>query len=273
MECAYYQEQFSLLLTDSLDPVKRREIKTHLAGCRNCQTELKATQKLWDLMAEIPQPSLSSTTMKAGFNEILQHFKEETTEHKNGWQRMLEKLSGLWRLHPGVQLAYSFLLLVIGLAIGFISNRGGQTNTAEIKHVDSLSSQLTEMKQLMLLSLLENPSASERMRAVSYTDQISSVNKKVIDALLTTLNEDPNTNVRLVTLESLVKLSGDPGVREGLVQSITRQESPLLQSAIADAMVRLQEKRSLKSLQKLLDKKDLNEMVRNKIEQSIHKLI
>ena len=31
MECAYYQEQFSLLLSDSLDPVKRRELKAHLA--------------------------------------------------------------------------------------------------------------------------------------------------------------------------------------------------------------------------------------------------
>ena len=84
-----------------------------------------------------------------------------------------KKLSGLWRLHPGVQLAYSFLLLVIGVssAIGFMSNPRGtpDVNTAEIKQVDSLSSQLTEMKQLMLLSLLENPSASERMRAVSYT--------------------------------------------------------------------------------------------------------
>ncbi|MDR3716044.1 MAG: HEAT repeat domain-containing protein [Puia sp.] len=141
------------------------------------------------------------------------------------------------------------------------------------KQIDSLSSQVSEMKQMMMLSLLENPSASQRIRAVGYTDEIGSANKKVIDALLATLNEDPNVNVRLITLEALSKYSKDPRVRQGLVQSITRQESPLLQSAIADVMVKLQEKRSIKPLQTLLDKKDLNEMVKTKIEQSIRKLI
>jgi hypothetical protein len=47
----------------------------------------------------------------------------------------------------------------------------------------------------------------------------------------------------------------------------------LMQSAIADVMVKLQERRSIKSLQKLLNKKDLNGMVKIKIEQSIRKLI
>jgi HEAT repeat protein len=121
--------------------------------------------------------------------------------------------------------------------------------------------------------MLENPSASERIRAVGYTDEMSSASRKVIDALLTTLNQDANVNVRLITLDALARLSANPIVREGLVQSISRQDSPLVQSAIADLMVKLQEKRSVKPLQKLLRKKDLNEMVKTKIEQSIQKLI
>jgi hypothetical protein len=40
------------------------------------------------------------------------------------------------------------------------------------------------MKQVMMLSLLQDPSASQRIRAVSYTDEISNVDLKVIDALL-----------------------------------------------------------------------------------------
>jgi hypothetical protein len=125
----------------------------------------------------------------------------------------------------------------------------------------------------MLLSLLNDPSASQRIRAVSYSDEISNVNQKVIGALFTTLNEDPNVNVRLATLEALVKLAGEPKVREGLVRSIDLQESPLMQSAIADAMVTLQEKSSVPYLQKLLSKKDLNQMVKINIEKNIQKLI
>jgi hypothetical protein len=129
------------------------------------------------------------------------------------------------------------------------------------------------MKQVMLLSLLHDPSASQRIRAVSYTDEISNVSLKVIDALFTTLNGDPNVNVRLATLEALIKLSGEPRVREGLVRSIDLQDSPIIQSAIADAMVKLQEKSSVKSLQKLLKRKGLNQMVKINIGKSIQKLI
>ncbi len=95
----------------------------------------------------------------------------------------------------------------------------------------------------------------------------------MVDALLETLNDDPNVNVRLVTLEALVKFANEPAVRQGLVQSIANQESPLMQSAIADVMVKLQEKRSVRSLQELLKKSDLNESIRSKIEMSISKLM
>ena len=128
------------------------------------------------------------------------------------------------------------------------------------------------MRQTMMLSLLENPSATERLRAVGFTKEINGVDGQVIDALLTTLNNDPNVNVRLVTLEALADLARDARVREGLVQSITRQESPLVQVALADVMVRLQEKRSLKPLRQMLRQPGINDLVKSKLEQTIKEL-
>jgi HEAT repeat protein len=165
------------------------------------------------------------------------------------------------------------VLVTFGLVLGYLLHRPAQTSIAYNKQIDSLSSQVSEIKQVMMLSLLQDPSASQRIKAVSYTDDLGNVNLRVIDALLTTLNEDPNVNVRLATLEALVRFSGEPKVREGLVRSINLQESPIMQSAIADVMVKLQEKSSVQSLQKLLSKKDLNKMVKVNIEKSIQKLI
>ena len=128
------------------------------------------------------------------------------------------------------------------------------------------------MREMMMLSLLQNPSASERMRGVSYTSNISKVNRKMADALLETLNNDPDVNVRLTTLEALTQFANNPVVREGLVQSIVQQESPLVQAALADVMLKLQEKRSVSPFKKLLQHKDLNGMVRSKIEQTITRL-
>lgn len=120
--------------------------------------------------------------------------------------------------------------------------------------------------------MLENPTATERLKAVSYTQELNKVDDKVIDALLTTLNSDPNENVRLVTLEALVQLGNYPKVREGLVQSLMKQESPLVQVALADAMVKLQEKRSVKEFKQLLQKENLNKAVKGKIEKTIQVL-
>jgi len=80
-------------------------------------------------------------------------------------------------------------------------------------------------------------------------------------------------NVRLITLEALIALAESPKVREGLVLSLIKQESPLVQVAQADAMIQLQEKRSVKELQQLLKKEGLNEMVKEKLEETITYLI
>jgi len=271
MNCNQYKEQITLLVTGSLDPNQRLELENHLAGCPDCRTEFESSLKVWNLMGESTEP-LPSETLRTGFEAILKNYKEESTPIRKPWQGLGIGLRQLWRSQPRLQLAYAFILLLVGCSFGYLLSRPAQKEMAYDRQVSSLSSQVTEMKQMMMLSLLENPSASERIKAVGYTEDISNVNQKVIDALLTTLNEDPNLNVRLVTLEALVKLAREPSVREGLVKSITLQDSPLLQSAIADVMVKLQEKRSVKSLEKLLNKKNLNGMVKVKIEQSIRKL-
>jgi hypothetical protein len=272
MECKDYREQFTLLLTGDLNQSQRSEIERHLAGCADCMTEFETAKKVWDLMGEIPQPE-PTESMRANFEAILSHYKEELIVKKNPIGEWLNKLREFWHMQAQPRLAFSLLLVAFGLIAGYMLHQPGQTAISYNRQIDSLSSQVSELKQVMLLSLLNDPSASQRIRAVSYTDEITNVNIKVIDALFTTLNEDPNVNVRLSTLEALVNLSGEPRVREGLVKSIDLQDSPIMQSAIADVMVKLQEKSSVQSLRKLLNKKGLNQMVKLNIEKSIQKLI
>jgi hypothetical protein len=272
MECKDYREQFTALLTDSIHQKERTEIENHLAGCDDCRKEFEAAGKIWNLMGEMPQPE-PSASMSTGFETILRNFKIEAGEKRNTVREWLNKIREYWSLQAQPRLAFSLLLVAIGLIGGYLLRQPGQSAISYNRQIDSLSSQVLEMKQVMMLSLLKDPSASQRIQGVSYTEELSSVDLKVIGALFTTLNEDPNVNVRLATLDALVKLAREPKVREGLVRSIDLQDSPLMQSAIADAMVKLQEKSSVKSLQRLLNKKDLNKMVKINIEKSIQKLI
>ena len=245
----------------------------------------------------VPEPS---GEMQTQFNAMLESYK--ATEEK---KKRTSGIATVWQwfaIRPRLATAFSFVLLLGGFGLGMMINRQTtvvvrepaapamvktapvtpdtakqeiavkEKTPSESKQLAALTTQVHEMRELMMLSLLQNPAASERLRAVSYTSEITHVNPNIAAALLATLNNDPNVNVRLTTLEALTHFARDPVVRQGLIQSILQQESPLVQAALADVMLKLQEKRSIPSFKKLLLRKDLNGMVRSKIEETITRL-
>lgn len=272
INCDQANERITDWLNNQLPESDRVALEAHLAKCSACETEANSVRQLWQLMGSVPTPE-PDQTVRVRFQAMLDTYKETvTTEQETVVDTLLAKLRQLWTPKYAYRLAYSFVLLAVGVTAGYWFQRSSTPTVAYQQQIDTLSTQVQEMRQMMMLSLLENPAASERLRAVSYTEEINQVDSKVVDALLTTLNNDANVNVRLVTLEALAKLADNPTVREGLVQSITRQESPLVQSALADVMVKLQEKRSIKPLRQLLRDDNLNHLVKGKIEQSIREL-
>ncbi len=228
--------------------------------------------KLWDLLGELPQAE-PSEKMVERYNLALRKIEEGKAGKGAFYRTLISRIEGLFTFRAIPRLAFTFFILAAGIGIGYFLAPSGSGRSAYNNEIDSLSAQVSDLKQLMMLSLLQDQSASMRLQAVSYTEELNTVDQKVIDALLMTLNKDPNVNVRLATLEALVKLSGQPSVREGLVRSIENQDSPIVQSAIADIMVSLNEKSSVEQLKKLLGRKDLNQAVKVNIEQSIQKLI
>ena len=272
MNCDHANERLTGWLSNQLSATERADLETHLAQCPVCQQEFKANQKIWQMLGKVPAPN-PSDAMYGNFYAMLDTFKEEiAAEPKRPLHHMLEKIRQLWTPQLAFQLVYSLSLITFGILGGYWYHSKQTPTVAYKQQVEALSGQVQEMRQLVMLSLLENPSATERLRAVSYTKDIHKVDGKVVEALLTTLDNDPNVNVRLVTLEALAELGHDPKVREGLVHSLTQQDSPLVQVALADVMVKLQEKRSIKQLRTLLRQDGLNDLVKTKIEQTIREL-
>lgn len=167
------------------------------------------------------------------------------------------------------KVAFAAVALVIGFFTGYLFVPSAQ-NSSE---VTKLTREVAEMKELMMLSLLEKESATERLKAVSLTSEMNSVSDKVTDALLQTLNSDENINVRLEALEALKPFVRDSRIRSALVRSIGRQESPLVQVALAELMVELQEKSSVKELQKILKNEHTPQEVKKRIEDGIKTIV
>lgn len=186
--------------------------------------------------------------------------KENSTETK------IIKFNREWIIR-GLMAAAAMLT---GIFIGYVIP--AKTTVAN-EDLTKLKTEMHSLKESMMLTLLAKDEVTDRLKAVSYTYDLDQSSKKVIDALITTLNEDNNINVRLAAVEALQHYGQEPMVREQLVKSISIQESPLVQVALAECMVTLKEKTSIDELQKIINNKQTPDPIRNKLKGCIQQII
>lgn len=302
LNCDHAQADLPAYLSGQLSVAGQAALLAHLAGCADCRQALQATERTWQALGQAAAPA-PSPNLRPAFYAMLADYKAtleagvEATPAEPVATRpaysLPSPLPGLRRWWQGLaaplpmpqlaRLAYSLSLLAVGALGGYWLTTYHQPRpvppaavaVANQPQVAALAAQVGELRQVLLLSLIENPSATERLRAVGYTKELRGLggpSARVVTALLRTLDHDPNVNVRLAALEALAPLAPDPAVRLGLVRALSRQGSPLVQSALADVMVQLQERRSVAPLRELLRQTDLNELVKSKIERSIQAL-
>ncbi|MFA6084653.1 HEAT repeat domain-containing protein [Mucilaginibacter sp.] len=216
-------------------------------------SEVKQVWEGLDLR-EVPDISAEPTT---GFEAMLKTFELEQEHRKT--HTVWRQLAALFVYRPKYNWAYSVLLISMGALGAWLYLKPADTPVPN------------DPQQTSVLAMLKNADANGRLKAVNYTQRLRQVNSKVIDALFLTLNTDPNENVRLVTLDALVQLADDPKVRAGLVNAIIKQDSELVQAALADAMLQLQEKKSVKSFKKLLEERK-SPIIQKKLEQTVQQL-
>jgi hypothetical protein len=205
----------------------------------------------------LPQPTAE---LDYQFQSLLQKVKAERKGFS--WSRLFS-----WpELAP--RLAFASVTLFIGLVIGFYLLPDKKNDQVEV-----LTQQVSEMKEMMMLTLLEKESATERLKAVSLTQEMDQVSSTVTQALIQTLNQDENVNVRLAALDALRPYVKSSAVRQELVKSIAKQDSPLVQVALAELMAAIQEKSSVKEFEKLLKSDRTPVEIKKRIEESIDVMI
>lgn len=242
------------------DPFEVQQLEALLESGAIDLTQLRHLAKLEEQVLKIEAP-LTSLQMDDRFYAMLS--KEKKATH-----RSVFTLNSFFSVWPMQRLAFGSLLLIGGFAVGFLVQRPGPSND-----VAALTQQVGEMKEMMMLSLLEKESVTDRLKAVSLSTEMNKVSLKVTEALFQTLNRDENVNVRLAALEAIKPFARESPVRSELIRSIGLQQSPLVQMALAELMVQLQEKGSVGALEKLLEDKQTPAEIKTRIQESIDVLI
>ena len=202
---------------------------------------------------------------------MLESYKQELEQQKSkhSLRKIMEGwLARWWPRRPALQFSLVLLVLIIGLAAGYFLNATRQT----AKDLAQLRQEVQSMHQMLAVSLLDQPSPSDRIKGINLSYSIKSPEPDMLQKLLYTLNNDSNVNVRLSAVDALYLYHDQPIVREGLAQSLSKQTSPLVQVALINLMVEVRERRAVEALKRLIEEEELQPEVRNRAEQSIQQL-
>jgi len=208
-------------------------------------------REIWEQLGQLPQP-VPSAALRARFYQKLNAALRPAPK-KPFWKQAF-----VW------QTAAAAVIFAAGLGVG----RMGQKPT----EISELRSQVEGLRQTVALSMMDKPSASSRLEGVEWGSQVAKPDEELIGALLTTLNQDPNINVRLASLDALEKFTTSGKVRTALVESISKQESPLLQIALIDALVHIHDRAAAQEFKQLSGDKQVNAVVRQRAQWAVEKL-
>jgi hypothetical protein len=275
MQCEEVREQFAGYVIDQLDEPTRATVARHLMTCQSCRAEAEELRTLWASLGAIPPAEPNSPELRSRFQIMLEAYKHglDQAPAKSLWQTLNSWLVGWWPRQPALQFGLAMALLVAGLLVGrqfqpAPTAPGIQPNT----EVTELRNEVTEMRQMVALSLIQQQSASDRIRGVNWSYQMPKPGSEFLTVLLDTLMHDPSVNVRLATVEALRQFGDQPVVRRGVVQAMSQQASPMVQIALIDLAVDLKEKDSIDTLRQLTQNEKLDGAVRERAQKGISEL-
>lgn len=253
MSCEEMSERITESVTGALGATELAELREHLATCPGCAREAAELERLWVGLAGGDAAAEPSAELRRRFDEMLAEAIDADRRplpFDRGRERRPSALS--WR-----QLGAIAATLLVGVVAGSeLSRRRGADELA------GLRDDVRSLRETVAIALLDDLSASERLRGVSYGRDLSASDDQVAAALLDTLQNDPNVNVRLAALEALRPRAVRPDDRPRMIAAVARQDSPLVQLSLIELLLETGGEAARRDLAQLLDNPDLDPVAR-----------
>jgi anti-sigma-K factor RskA len=269
MKCEHIAELLLDYLQGNLSPDQHKNVEAHLEQCADCSEEVVIWKKLSLLPVDQPGPE-----SRARFEAMLQAYQagrsnqpaddSHRSKPASAWNRNVFH----WLRSPVGAIAWSAALLAIGVFAG-LRLAAPKPPSPDLA---SVQSELTSMKQLVVLSMLQQQSASARLEGVTWSTRDQQLDPQVLSALLHTLRYDASVDVRLAALDALSRHGRQPQVHKGIMDSLQQDQSPLVQVALIDLMLEWRDRDAAHRLQELEQTPNLNPTVRQRVEWAKSKL-
>jgi len=267
MTCHDARHHSADYLTGALPASVRAALEDHLDACPDCATDLGNLRELWTLLGDLPAPVADSAAMRARFRAMTAA-DGRVTDISRGRRKV-----SAWWWTPGVRPAWAVGAMAAALVAGVVVGRYSPSAApAAAADVTALRAEVGELRQMVSLSLLQGPSASDRLKGVAWAADLDGSGTTVVGALLETLANDPNVNVRLASVDALRRFAERDAVRRGAVEALARQTSPIVQMALIDFVVDARLTAAKDALSRLAMDQSVHQAVRARAERGLREV-
>jgi hypothetical protein len=245
-----------------LSPADAESLHAHLAANPELRREFDELARTLDALDNMPLPKPSSR-LRAGVFAAIEAEKREAhapavthsdvRRHAAG-RKTSRRSVWFWAAQPLAACA----LLAIGFYAG--TRHGGAPATVSPDASSATQRELAELRQQVesiekfvtypILREQQRPT-NDRLKTVLASANLEKPSEKVINELIGSLALDPSTNVRLAALEELYPHAGLEVVRAGVLASLPREPSPLVQVAMIDFLVAAREREAAPALDRI----------------------
>lgn len=243
-------------LEGRLSPEELAAFESALKSSVELRAQLKEYRSFFKDIDQLPEYQ-PSKKLSHNFYEMLEAEKANQYSREKGPLKSSRIIIGI---------AAGFALLLSGFWLGNNMNNNQQIQLSQIEK------DLQET-QVIMLQLLQKESASQRIKAVNYSYEVERSNQKIIDALIRTMNFDPNTNVRLHAAEALARFGQETKVRDAFLVALASQDNPEMQIKAINILVHLNERRAVGEMLKLLEKEDIIDAVKQQAQTGLEILL
>jgi len=262
MSCERFREQIPDCLAGRLESSAREKLIAHLELCSACRADMAEMGVVWRGLDALPvlEPN---PAMRSRFLEVLEAYQAGMEQ---GRQRTVSGVkrqwwaAGWWPAKAAWQTSLAVALLLAGGFGGHYLARPRST----APEIAQLQTQVESLRQAVAISMLQAQSSSSRIRGASYGGEVARPDHEIEQALLYAVNHDANVNVRLSAVDALEKWAGHSDIQRALVDALPMQDSALVEIALIDVLVEVNDKAALPALRQLAANAQADEAVRQR---------
>lgn len=241
-------------LDGRLSEFEEKAFEKHIDDCLFCQKELQDYKKLLNAF-QSEEKAKPSSRVQLNFHKML----EEQTSQKAKVFSINSKKSKKF-FYNLTRVAASVTLLVGVFYAGRYSK-----NKTNIDNVANTSENIFKYEELAITALIENSSASKRIKGLQLFKEYKNPDENVIKAIGNKMLYDDNPNVRLSALEALSQFYSEEQVKSFLLEGLKIEKNPNNQIAIIEILVKEKEQRAVKPLKNILANDETETFIKNEI--------